>query len=487
MNVRRAARFAIALVPLAVVLGAYASTAHFFRNQYDDSYITYRYAFNLAEGHGLVFNAGERTDAASSLLYTLALALAWLLGLHNLELVGALLGCLALVAICVNVHWLAQKLGADPWTAAVCSLCAGLNGLLSGWTLSGMETLPWAASVLLALTLIANDKGSLAVVISVGVAALMRFEGIFLVVAHTVHLAAQKRSAKHYLAPLAVTLGFACVYVIKYAYYGVWISHAFQMKELAAYYGADPRELFNTWRSYASIPFALGLYGLIRSRRWAVLAYVLLSGGSLLVGPRSDWCRYSVHLLPICYAFAAVPLRELRSAHPRLGPVALALLALLMGRQAVRAHDFNLRNMTALAQHQICRRDLGRYVRNHVSPAQVVASADLGLVAYEAPRHRFLDLMALTSADVLKAYARGQNADQILIDKRVRYLADTFFVDGSDRLQFLLAQFPGVHGGSRFRVSMATPAYRCSGPDARIQFNLARIVLRVPEEARAAQ
>src|SRR6476620_5659196 len=51
---------------------------------YDDAYITYRYARNLATGHGLVFNPGEATDSASSWLYTLLLALGYRLGVHDL-------------------------------------------------------------------------------------------------------------------------------------------------------------------------------------------------------------------------------------------------------------------------------------------------------------------------------------------------------------------------------------------------------------------
>jgi len=43
-------------------------------DQYDDSYITYRCAVNLADGRGLAFNAGERTSCASSLLYAALLA-----------------------------------------------------------------------------------------------------------------------------------------------------------------------------------------------------------------------------------------------------------------------------------------------------------------------------------------------------------------------------------------------------------------------------
>ncbi len=40
----------------------------------DDAYISYRYARNLIDGHGLVFNPGERVEGYSNLLYVLLMA-----------------------------------------------------------------------------------------------------------------------------------------------------------------------------------------------------------------------------------------------------------------------------------------------------------------------------------------------------------------------------------------------------------------------------
>jgi hypothetical protein len=471
--------YVVALLPLTFVLASYARSDHFFANQYDDSYITYRYAINLAQGHGLVFNVGERTDAASSLLYTLLLALSWLSGGHNLEWVAAALGCLSLLAICVNVHWLAHALTEDPWVAALCALCCGLNGFLSGWTLSGMETLPWSALVLLALTLMVAEASELLIALAVAAAVLTRFEGLLLVAAQGTRLLLRREKARGYLPGAAVLLLFATVYLIKYAYYGVWISHAFKMKEVASYYGSDPRELYTLWRLFAWLPLLLGLYGMLRKQQAPILVYVALSAGSLLLGPRSDWCRYSVHLLPVFYAFAAVALHQLRNTHRYLGHAALLVVSGLMLRQALRGHDYNMRNMLNLAQHQKCRRGVALYLRDNISSRQYIASADLGIIAYVARQHRFVDLVALTSADVLEAYQRGQTADQLLIDKHVAYLADTFTSDPEQRLTFLLGQFPGIRARSRFTV-LPDALFSCAVRDGALRFELRRIALRPP-------
>lgn len=47
----------------------------------EDAYITFRYARNLSEGHGLVFNLGERVMGYTSPLWTVALSLPFALGL----------------------------------------------------------------------------------------------------------------------------------------------------------------------------------------------------------------------------------------------------------------------------------------------------------------------------------------------------------------------------------------------------------------------
>jgi hypothetical protein len=48
--------------------------ALFYAWGYDDPYITYRYARNLADGHGFVYNLGERTLSTTTPFYTLLLA-----------------------------------------------------------------------------------------------------------------------------------------------------------------------------------------------------------------------------------------------------------------------------------------------------------------------------------------------------------------------------------------------------------------------------
>src|SRR5205814_1773519 len=72
--------------------------------QVDDAFIVYRYAANLAHGHGFVFNPGERVEGVTCFLWTLILApcaaadlslpraAPWLTAIAGLLIVGLLPG-----------------------------------------------------------------------------------------------------------------------------------------------------------------------------------------------------------------------------------------------------------------------------------------------------------------------------------------------------------------------------------------------------------
>jgi arabinofuranosyltransferase len=63
----------------------------------DDAFISFRYARNLAEGNGLVFNVGERVEGYTNFLWTAILAVAYRLG-ADLPSAARLLGALFSVA-----------------------------------------------------------------------------------------------------------------------------------------------------------------------------------------------------------------------------------------------------------------------------------------------------------------------------------------------------------------------------------------------------
>jgi len=126
---------AIAVAALAVLFVLHAAA---FRFTQDDAYISLQYARNLVEGHGLVFNVGERVEGYSNFAWTLLLALLLRLGLPAMEIARGL-GVLAVAgALVVAARFAAGIAG---WGGAVgTALLVAACSALALWSTSGMET-----------------------------------------------------------------------------------------------------------------------------------------------------------------------------------------------------------------------------------------------------------------------------------------------------------------------------------------------------------
>src|SRR3954452_8190151 len=85
----------------------------------DDAYITFRYARNLAEGLGLVYNPGEWVLGTTTPLWALLLAGAYRLGATNLPQVAALLSALCDAASAALLAGFAWRIGWREWGAGL--------------------------------------------------------------------------------------------------------------------------------------------------------------------------------------------------------------------------------------------------------------------------------------------------------------------------------------------------------------------------------
>ena len=86
-------RIAGALFLAAGLAWLVAREMHFATWVDDDAFISFRYARNLAEGNGLVFNTGERVEGYSNFLWTVVMAGCHKLG-FDLPSAARLLGAL---------------------------------------------------------------------------------------------------------------------------------------------------------------------------------------------------------------------------------------------------------------------------------------------------------------------------------------------------------------------------------------------------------
>jgi hypothetical protein len=500
---RRELRWGLAaivfMLSLAVIWLGYAY-CHCLFKQYDDAYITFRYAYNLARGNGMVFNVGEPTDSASSFLYTVVLAAVYWLGWHDLPRFSTVLGTLCAAGSCALVYLTCLRRSQRPLLGVFLALSLALDGMISGWAVSGMETLFFTFLISLAAyrMFILGALGWTEAVL-VSAIGLTRFEGVLMSAAFGLlalpHLlrGARRRSA---LQCLCVFGSFGLLLLFKHQRYGTYLPHAFELKQITSLYAPNPDGLWKVWKASALgllVLAAVGLVSLPRRRQSLAFAlYCVASLVSLRYGPAADGARYSVHMLPLAVMLACVPLSILGRELPVLAFVALSVI----GYQAFDSFTEMRTGVETGARHQTCRLQIGAYLEQHRPPGPVLSS-DIGAIAYAAPSVKFIDAVGLTSSDVLAARDRGESVDAILFAKQPLVLADTCR-RGCDRANrfsmqgWLAAEsywrtpLPSYHYGDH--LIKGTVLDRCQTPDnlsfAATRFTFSQVAVPSPAPAK---
>ncbi|MGQ9598723.1 MAG: hypothetical protein ACUVWZ_04840 [Anaerolineae bacterium] len=106
----------------------------------DDAYITFRYARNLADGFGFVYNPGQRVLGTTTPLYTLLMAVAWRLGWHDLPWVALALNAVVDAATAVLLYWLGLRLVRSHIVAVGAGLAWAVSPMSVTFAIGGMET-----------------------------------------------------------------------------------------------------------------------------------------------------------------------------------------------------------------------------------------------------------------------------------------------------------------------------------------------------------
>ena len=139
----------------------------------DDAYITYRYAVNLLQGWGPVFNPGEAVEGYSNPLYLIVVtALMAAVGPEQVYAASVALNALAFAATLPMLGRLAGRVAPDkPMLQAIAPLFGALFPPLWNAAASGLETMPVYALQLGLLTLVLAPPARRGVALAAGVAA----------------------------------------------------------------------------------------------------------------------------------------------------------------------------------------------------------------------------------------------------------------------------------------------------------------------------
>ena len=123
----------------------------------DDAYISYRYARNLANGLGLVYNAGERIEGYTNFSWTLMLALGAKVGVDptvSAKVLGFGFG-LASIALLFHLEGLLRPLRSMP---ALAPWLLASTSAFMGYAIFGLETAFFVALVLGGIVLVMRER-----------------------------------------------------------------------------------------------------------------------------------------------------------------------------------------------------------------------------------------------------------------------------------------------------------------------------------------
>ena len=395
------------LVPWLVALAAALHAASFLGyGPCDDDFITYRYARNLVEGHGLVFNLGERVEGFSAPGWMLLVALALRCGIDPalFSVVTAILAS-GVAAFCVAQVW--QRAHPEDRFAAPAWLVAA-SPALAWHAIVGLGTVLLAA--LLAAWLDAWDRAvrrertAIGAAVLLALACLVRNEAVLFALPF---LALEWRRGKlaTALVSLVPLIGWQ---MFRIAYFGRWTPVTWSVKKLA--FADDVRlglEYLAKSNLATGVLFAalLGLVVIVRRRDLAsrvrsalavgliaYIAYVVYVGGDFF-----PLARFFVPVLPLAALVACFGFTQLVSNAAFARAAFVVVLVALQWPQSDRVvlkgtHDEAEPRWAAM----------GRTIARCVPPSTKVALAPIGAFGYES-RLYIVDMLGLTNTAILEA------------------------------------------------------------------------------------
>jgi 4-amino-4-deoxy-L-arabinose transferase-like glycosyltransferase len=419
-------------------LGTYSLTL-------DDAWIHQTYARNLARGQWFTYTGDRASSGSTSPVWTMLLSVGHLLGLSPVNW-SLLLGALLHILTAAMVYFLSLLYFGDLWLAVWSAILTALEWHLVWAALSGMETTLFVAFSLLYLYLIQTrwDRTWLMGLLG-GLLFLVRPEGALLIaIAGLKVLWSYRLDWKRALKAL-VLMGITFLLVISpimifnsivsgrplpgtfHAKYAQWIAPWTVGK------GLSYLKLVLTWfwlRGPLFLLFPLALVGgwlawrrrmthLIPAATWLLGLPVAYTFVLPSIGERG---RYLMPLIPLVIILGAWAAAEfLHSTQLKRLAWAIIILAMLMALafwvNGARAYVRNVRSLGS--QHM----EVARWLRDHTPPDAVVATQDIGVLAYFSDR-RLIDMAGLTEPAVvpimhhpeqMAAYIRGQGGDYVVI------------------------------------------------------------------------
>lgn len=406
----------------------------------EDAYITFRYARNIAQGAGVVFNPGERVLGTTTPLQTLLLALLGrAFGPEKIPTIGSLLMPLFGAATGLLAYPTLLRFGLPRAGAVAGLLLFFLHPLVMRTSLGGMET-PLVLFLMSLCLYFISRRQSVGATAAVALLALCRVDGLIwgaLLVGATL--------LSHYRRPLRQVFAFAAIVLpwIVFAthYFGNPAPNSMLAKGVIRpgreYLLVQPEHFHNLSRWYLSgtgFPInspafffwlallALGIYIIWRAQRREVRLLTLFPPIYALLMYLGRAPMYQWYLLPMLFCcllvggvgagwLIALAARKVTDRRLRLAGAVCALAILIPGLiNLAGSLPRQIRHARLFQENEFgLRRGVGLWLLENTPQDATVAMEAIGYQGYFSQR-RIIDMAGLVTPEVVKfKAATGSN------------------------------------------------------------------------------
>jgi len=401
-------------VILALICGLFVFHSIKLEYTQDDAYISYRYVENFLDGHGLVFNYGERVEGYTNFLWIMILSLTTMIGLPII-LTSKVLGIVFGVGTLVITYLLSKEyVDYKRWYLAFFApLLLAINQALAFWTIGGLET---AMFIFLAmLVLYCEIKTPRLTPFILVIATITRPEGGLLFgIIFLYRLFISKVGLKLLAQYTAIYIGLLIPYaVFKLMYFGDLLPNPFYAKTGFSkdYLVAGLEYTWRFLKNYGAFGtlFLLPLFFLkklpneIKLLWMTVLIYtlyIIIVGGDVL-----KVHRFFLPLLPLLYiilVFTAINLFQKFSKEKLILPIiavfilGYAVWCIFIPWEYIRHIRWREKGLIMKMDRKIG--DLLRFDRSNFS----LATTTIGKAAYMLKGHKVIDMLGLTDPNIAK-------------------------------------------------------------------------------------
>lgn len=394
---------------------------------FDDAFISFRYAENLANGLGLVFNPGERVEGYTNFLWVMILALMKKLGMRMIP-ASKLLAGIATFGTLLILYILANHLFRERRFAfvfiAMPLLVFSTQTSQARYVVSGMETALFTFLLTLSIWLLLNRRFSWLMGLGFALAALTRPEGVlyfaFALTGTLVLSLSLNFSDINWRWLLAGFLIFSFLYgtyfLWRYTYFGFLLPNTYYAKASGFQWQRLIRgwtiliEVLDKWRSYLLLGLALlSLPSWKRHLAWGLfpilvivtLAYFIYVGGDFIVwfGP-----RFLMPVLPLLLLMSSEGLYNLVSrlrVCPNLWQQLIAFVGMIVVVVGTCMNGWqnpqSLKLYFAPQMHSWA--ELGHWIKANTPDDFSLATDAAGLIPYYSRRYTY-DMFGLTDLHI---------------------------------------------------------------------------------------